>query len=76
MRNLMQYQAPRLFNWLRKMGKYFPFVWRYLSGVCESCGVHCGFQSTISKYGFQCELCHKKSYAAPEPTDPVQGART
>jgi hypothetical protein len=62
MRPLMQHQAPRFFTWMRKLGKWFPFLWRYLSGVCDSCGRHVGFDSVISRHGFQCWPCHDKAY--------------
>jgi hypothetical protein len=58
---LMQYQAPRLFRWLKRAGKYFPFIWRYLIGVCDSCGRYVGFESVVSRHGFQCMPCNEKS---------------
>jgi len=58
---ISQYQAPRLFNWMRKMGKRFPFLWRYLSGVCKSCGAHVSFNSVVSRFGFQCWPCNEAS---------------
>jgi hypothetical protein len=66
---LMQYQAPRTFNFLRKLGKWFPFIWRFLIGVCDSCGKHVGFNSVISRHGFQCWPCNEKSNRAPSPRE-------
>ncbi len=58
---ILHYRHPFLFNRLRKLGKYLPFIWKYLSGVCNSCGKWVGMQSVVSRHGFQCDSCNKKS---------------
>jgi hypothetical protein len=58
---IAQYNHPFIFKHMKKLGKYFPVLWKYLSGVCESCGKWAGFESVISRHGFQCDKCNEKS---------------
>lgn len=52
-----------LFKTLRKLSRFFYSVaraiWREM-GVCNHCGADCGFRSTVSRHGFNCQECHDR----------------
>lgn len=60
---ILKYKHPIIYSFLAKIAKRLHNIERKIYEtllLCNDCGVDCGFQSSVSKYGFLCDKCFKK----------------